>query len=159
AFATKGGRGRSGNGKGNAGRDRRPAVTYLFAPYERHRFNAVSIGITNEGGVVPIAVNGPRTRSTIARASRRQRPSLESIDEAAGLRTETDMRTGALWQRSKAGAQIDPEFRITFAESDHCRSHVKLADPDRGKQRLIKAGRRGKIGDRDRDVIYHVGAP
>ena len=84
---------------------------------------------------------------------------MESIDESSGLRTETDMCAAALWQRSKAGTQIDPEFRITFAESDRCRSRFELADPDRGKQQLIKAGRGGKIGDRDRHVINHVSAP
>ena len=65
----------------------------------------------------------------------------------------------AIRNRHRGITHIDPELRVFLAESDTGGSRFKSNDPDCGEKHIIEACRRHDIAYRDRDVIYHAGAP
>jgi|RhiMetdeSRZDD1v2_1073273.scaffolds.fasta_scaffold57993_7 hypothetical protein len=74
---------------------------------------------------------------------------MERIDKLGRSCAEANMRTPFRWHRREIGAQIDPEFRIGFAEAHGCGPRLYFDDSDRSEQRFIKAGCFRKISYRD----------
>ena len=54
---------------------------------------------------------------------------------------------------------IEPKFGVALAEADRCRSYLELGKADGAERRLVKSRGALEIGDAERDVIDHAGAP
>ena len=66
---------------------------------ERHRLDAVAVGIADEGGVIALAVLRAQARRAVASPARRQRRGVEGIHQVGAAGAETDMRAGICRQR------------------------------------------------------------
>ena len=86
-----------------------------------------------------------------------QRGRMERIDLAGSPSAKTDMRAAFMRYLAHVLAQIDPEFRIVFAEADRGRPRHQSRQPECGERGLIEACGTLEIGDADGDVIDHEG--
>jgi hypothetical protein len=74
---------------------------------------------------------------------------MERIDKLGRSRAEANMCTAFRRHRGENGAQIDPEFRIGFAEAHGCGPRFYFGDSDRSEHCFIKAGCFRKVSYRD----------
>ena len=81
---------------------------------------------------------------------------MKRVNHGGRPRTKADVR--AVRCLNLAGAEVDPEFRISLAKTNCCRPDFQLHHSNRRKKRLIKTRRCSDITYRDRDVIDHAGA-
>src|SRR5262249_7110420 len=72
---------------------------------DRHRLDAVAVGIADEGGVVALAVLRPQSRRAVGCTARGQRGGVEGVDQFARAHPQRDMAARIAGERRHAGAQ------------------------------------------------------
>src|SRR5438093_277722 len=80
--------------------------------------DAVAVGIDDEGGVILDAVMRPNSGRAVGSAAGAERCGVERIDIVGCFGAQADVRAALGRHRRHAGAQVDPEFGIGFAEAD-----------------------------------------
>jgi len=117
-----------------------------------HRFDAIAIAITDEGGVVALA---PQPRRAVARAAGGQGGAVECLDGVTSRRAQRDMGAAIVFRRGDARPMIEPELGIFLAEADGRCSHHELGIAERRQNALIKSRAGGKVAHRNGDVVDH----
>ena len=84
---------------------------------------------------------------------------MEGIDKFGGASAEADVCATFRRQPAEAGAQIDPELRISLTEADSGRADFQFGYPNRGEYRFIKTRCCGNVADCNGDMVDHAGAP
>src|SRR5437660_12820936 len=81
---------------------------------------------------------------------------MEGIDFACRSRAKTDMAAAALLHPRHVLAQIDPELRIGFAETNRRWSRHLPRKPKRRQRHFIEARGTLEVADADGDVVDHL---
>ena len=120
AEAAQGGATRAGRGKEMkaAEADRLAHSSAAASSYhERHRLDAVAVGIADEGGVIALAYCGAEAGRAVGGAAGGERRGVKGIDHRAVSRAQADMRAAIGGDRRHIGAMVDPELGIFLADS------------------------------------------
>lgn len=99
--------------------------------HEGYRFDPIAVGITDEGGVITLAMLRPEAGRAVAGSAGHKSGLVEGVDHIGCASAKADMR--AAWSRNRPGAKIDPELGILLAEADSRRPRLQFDDSDRGE--------------------------
>jgi hypothetical protein len=116
----------------------RPLST-CFIRWKRHRFDAIAVGIDHERRVVFHAIVRTKSGRAIGAASGIERSGVKGINIGRRFRAQTDVDAALRFDRLHAGAKVDPEFGIGFAEADGRRARYEARQAERRQRCFIEA--------------------
>src|SRR6185503_21012160 len=87
---------------------------------KRDGLDAVAVGVDDEGGIIFHAIVRTQARRAVRMAPGAERCGMKRIDIAGCLGTKANVGAALGRDLRHAGTQVDPEFRVGFAEADGC---------------------------------------
>src|SRR6185437_7790876 len=122
-------------------------------------FEAIAVGVDDEGGVVFVAVIGARPRLAVVAAARFERRLVEGIDRGPAGRGEADMQSRFHVGLHRALGRVEPERCAALAIAERSRAVGEQPIAQRLQRRVVEAPRGGNVANPERDMVEHVAPP